>query len=180
MAGLLLAIALRLSKSIYYYLMEESQPFLTALGLSGKLAIGPFLLLYLLSLTNLKSKSSYWHILHFLPSLFVVSLMWIVLPYFIGDMFYVGTWIFTVYLGISWWIFYKNNPDGFRVHHQWVFYVLIGLSVIWVTFVIQYFSKDVNSYIFGTAVACMVLYSLFMIALLKPELLQIKLSLSST
>ncbi|MEL6918204.1 MAG: hypothetical protein AAFO99_10795, partial [Bacteroidota bacterium] len=74
-AFLLIALSLRISKSIYYFLNPDISSFLISLGLMGKLAVGPLLYVFV-RVTFTSSPFTLLDFLHFLTPLLVVLIGW--------------------------------------------------------------------------------------------------------
>ncbi|RKE95246.1 helix-turn-helix domain-containing protein [Ichthyenterobacterium magnum] len=153
---LLIALALRISKSIFYYLFFNISSLYISIGLMGKLAIGPFLLLFVKS-----NKAQYTFnpidLLHFLPSLIALSVGWSLYIGQLAVLFWTGTAVLSAYIIYSWYLYTKNEvvkSSKSKLDKS----VLIGVSIIWMTFVFQIVSRGIEMYVIGTIISVLVLY----------------------
>ncbi|WP_299229240.1 AraC family transcriptional regulator [uncultured Psychroserpens sp.] len=157
---LLIALALRISKSIFFYLFYDISPFYISIGLMGKLAIGPFLLFFTKSETK-DGVIKLTNYLHLLPSLIAVCVGWQLTIEQLTFLFWSGTFMLTAYILCAWHLYRSHNKlkeknASFVLSKT----VLIGVTMIWMTFVIQLFSQTINMYLIGTIIAVIVLYVL--------------------
>lgn len=159
LALLLLAISLRVSKSIFYYLSPEISSFAISVGLMGKLAIGPLLFLYM-KVNHSNKKLGGWDMLHFMPSLIAITTGWAMNLSSLTLGYWSGTAILGIYLALSW----KNYLSGKEPKPHNTASItksfLVGVGLIWATFVFQIFSRGIEMYMLGTLIASLVLYGL--------------------
>ncbi|MBO0322295.1 helix-turn-helix transcriptional regulator [Muricauda sp. CAU 1633] len=159
LALLLLALSLRVSKSIFYYVYPDISFFAISVGLMGKLAIGPLLYLYM-KVSHSKMKLAWTDALHFAPSLIAITTGWamgineLVLGY------WSGTIILGAYLAASWKKQYSRKESNQSSTASITTSFMVGVSIIWATFVFQIFSTGIEMYTLGTLMASLVLYGL--------------------
>lgn len=156
-AFLLIALSLRISKSIYYFLNPDISSFLISLGLMGKFAVGP--LLYVFVKVTFTSRAFTIHdFLHFLLPLLVVLIGWNLEINYLTIGYWIGTLILSVYLLYSWYLFYSNYKNSNTHINFLAKSILIMVSLIWSTFVYQLFSGSMETYMVGTTLSGILLY----------------------
>ena len=154
---LLIAIALRISKSLIAIIWPDSFLLFPTIGIMGMASIGPLLLLYVRSTIHQQSKVKRSDLLHFIPALLV----------FLAFPFSSETQVYGYYLSIAAQlsiytvlsivsvVTWRNSANGQR---QWVLTVTSGVAVLWVTFLIQIVWDWYLSYLAVTIVATLVLF----------------------
>lgn len=172
LAGLLIAVSLRVSKSVYYYLIPDPPLVFIGFGLAGKLAIGPFLWFYLQNILREKYTWKQQYLLHFIPAAIAAigagfsNLAMLSLGYFAGTM-----WLLP-YLILAWREFYQQHRTSPYCHTSWLKTVLGGMSFVWLTFLFQFLSPNVGMYTIGTICASVVFYVMFYKIITNPHVLQ--------
>ncbi len=155
LALMLIGLAFRLSKSYFFYVFEGVPHWVVNLGAAGLWAVGPALWLYTKSSHPKKIRAV--ESLHFLPSLLCILAAVGVDTSWIIKMFYAGSVVLTFYLLGSLILFkqsgWSGNPNRF-----WIFFG--GMSLIWLTFMLQMFSPSIQLYTMGSAIASLVLYAI--------------------
>lgn len=162
LALLLVALAVRISKSVVIILFPNSSDIFPAIGLIGMAAIGPFLYLYLQSihLDSFSFGKRKW--LHFSPSLLLAA----ALPLPIVDemviyRFYqfVVAQIF-VYLVLSLQLHrhYSGKSGPNSIKSKWGYILIGGSSLIWIAFFAQLIADTFLLYLIATTTAAFVLY----------------------
>lgn len=150
---LLLGLALRIGKSLVYYLARPMAIYGVAMGAAGMWAIGPALWLYVKS--GKEKGISRLDYLHFLPSLIFAGLGWAMDMPMLVTAYHGGTYALAVYLLFSWWL---SRSDQWQGHPQ-RFSVFFGaVLIVWGTFVFQSQSGSIQLYALGGLVASIVLY----------------------
>ncbi len=164
-----LAIALRISKSILYYIFSGIDTIGVALGFLGFSSIGPLLLLYFKSAIR-KSRFSIKDLLHFMYPVLGFVLINLINGY--AGKFYLSALssmiLYTLYIGVT-FLFNKDDVELVTLWHKTLFYAVIGLIG---AFAFQHFGGSMQSYTIGTAVASLVMYILFFYALKSPVLVK--------
>ena len=149
-------LTLKVGNSVPYYFSDQIAPFAFTFGIVGKLVLGP--LLFFLIQSNQTSNFPWFNGLHFLPALVVLSIGWNFefIPLLLVSN--VSTLLVGVYLALSWYTYYANSsrtaPDKLQIEKP----VLMGTSIIWISFVIHFLYYDLTNYIIGTFVSVLVLY----------------------
>lgn len=166
---LFFAIALRISKSIFYYVLLEISTEGVGLGFLGFASIGPLLYFYFKLSKNrtyqLQAKDS----LHFLYAL----TGFIIITFFdtYHNNFYLGAKIqlsfYLIYIG-RYYVFVKNDKKASSWHNI-LFYAMIVLLCV-LTY--QFFAATLEGYTYGTALASLIVYVLFFIALKSPSIIK--------
>lgn len=165
LALLLLAMSLRVSKSIFYYLYPEISSFAISVGLMGKLAIGPLLFLYMKA-NHSNTKLGGWNLLHFIPSFIAITIGWTLNIPELALGYWSGTLILGVYLAMSWRKYLRQKDSVQQSSVTITKSFLVAVSIVWATFVFQIFSGGIEMYTLGTLMASIVLYGLiFKVAL---------------
>jgi AraC-like DNA-binding protein len=165
---LFLSIALRISKSIFYYILIDMSSFGVALGYLGYASIGPFLLIYFNISKDDTYKLKMRDALHFLFSL--VGFLVIFLLDDFRNTFYLAANVqltgYLIYIGIK---HIGNNESKYSKWHRTLFYGVVSLLLV---FTLQFFMGGLQSYTVGTALASLIVYVLFFIALKTPTVIQ--------
>ncbi|PIA80323.1 hypothetical protein BFR04_16790 [Gaetbulibacter sp. 4G1] len=164
-----LAIALRISKSIIYYVFSGIDTIGVALGFLGFSSIGPLLLLYFKN-SIMKSGFSTKHMLHFAYPILGFILINLINGY--DGKFYLSALLsmslYTVYIGAK-FLFNKNYVELITLWHKTLFYAIIALIG---AFTFQHWGGSMLYYTIGTAIASLIIYILFFYALKSPVLIK--------
>ena len=160
LAGLLFALALRISKSVIIIAFPESSEIFPAIGLTGMVAIGPFTYLYLKSLAGSGFKKKV--LLHFAPSFFIALSAAFVGPDVVYFYYQLAVGQIFVYLILS---IVLLVPAGraektSSLKRNWCIRLVAGVLLIWLAFAYQLVADSLLSYVIATAIAVAVLYVL--------------------
>ena len=164
---LFVAIALRIVKSIFYYVLPEIATIGIALGFFGFACIGPLALTYFSFSQNNSNKLNSLIYLHLIFPIvgFVIIMSNRNLGY---DMYLLANISLASYLGyIGAKFIYKSNLSS-----KWrkvLFYALVALSAI---LIYQLVGQTINSYAIGIGLSSLVLYFLFFYALHSPTVIK--------
>ncbi|MFK2820072.1 AraC family transcriptional regulator [Flavobacteriaceae sp. LMIT009] len=164
---LFVAIALRIVKSIFYYVLPEIATIGIALGFFGFAFIGPLALTYFSFSQNNSNKLNSLIYLHLIFPIvgFVIIMSNRNLGY---DMYLLANISLASYLGyIGAKFIYKSNLSS-----KWrkvLFYALVALSAI---LIYQLVGQTINSYAIGIGLSSLVLYFLFFYALQSPTVIK--------
>lgn len=164
---LFIAIALRIVKSIFYYILPEIATIGIAIGFFGFACIGPLALTYFsISQNNSNNLNSLVYLHLIFP---IVGFVIIMSNRNIGyDMYLLANISLASYLGyIGAKFIYKSNLSS-----KWrkvLFYALVALSVI---LIYQLLGQTINSYAIGIGLSSLVLYFLFFYALQSPTIIK--------
>lgn len=159
LAVMLVGLALRLSKSYFFYVFEGIPSWVVNFGAAGLWAIGPACWLY--TKASAPQKIRPIEFLHFLPSLACIVAIAFVEIRWITKTYYVGTTILPFYL-IASYIYFRHKSWSGNPNRFWLFFG--AMSLIWLTFAFQMLTPSIQLYTVGSAVAALVLYGInFMI-----------------
>ena len=159
---LFIAIALRIIKSIFYYVLPEISPVGTALGFLGFAFIGPLAFTYFSLNKNNHKVLKPFLLFH---ALFPVVGFIIILinSNFAYDMYFLANISLASYLVISAVKFIsKPKENNLAQWHKALFYALVSLSII---LIYQLFGETISAYATGIALSSVVIYFLFFYAL---------------
>ena len=163
LAVFLIAVAIRIGKSLITMMAPQLMELLTAIGVVAMLTIGPSLWLYFqTSYQEIRKKSlKTGDLLHYLPSAILVFL----LPVFYRE----EGLIFVIYLMsvlqlliyllkalMIYWNFRVGKSSN-PVKNKWGIYFLGGVAIVWLCFVVQLLLETYASYLMATVVAAVVL-----------------------
>lgn len=180
LALLLLALAIRICKSIIIVAFPEASDFWPALGLIGMAAIGPLLWLYLQSLLQANFRLKVHQLLHF--SLSAALLVVIFFVEELGLLYAITIYQILAYLVASVLfvgrkkVVLKNTPSW----RKWIYSLLGGVSAIWAAFTFQLYFATALTYIGVTVIAALVLYGLTFWMMRQRKLLEHQFSSPST
>jgi AraC-like DNA-binding protein len=179
LAILLSLMAFRVGKSIVLQFNANLEYLFILLGLSVLLVIGPLLYWYVNSLIRVSFKLPRYHYLHLAPFILVlcvsifISKEWLITK---GKLLFFLILI-GVYLHLAIYILYSTrilynfnksfkNKDKTKVQEsvsKWLSWVLIGISVIWCSYVLNIF-EDKVPYIMGPLIYSVCVYVLTYVA----------------
>lgn len=179
LAILLFLMAIRVGKSVVLQFNNELEFLFIFLGLSMLLFIGPLLNWYVKSLINSNFKLPILQYLQILPFVFVF-----ILSPFVSEQWFIENgsyWayilLFGIYLHLAFYIcisvvhlyvFHRTLLNTKKTKPQeiilkWLQYVLIGISFIWISYVLNIFEDQVP-YILGPLIYTVVIYVLTFMA----------------
>ncbi len=159
---LLLALAIRITKSVLVVMFPATGVLAPALGLVGMAAIGPLLLLYFFSVLDFDfcwSKKQWWHFVF--PVLLVL-----LLPFLNDDTMYLAYQVSVAqmlgYLLFSIYFLRKKLPGSGLIRElaKWLWLLVTAVSAIWTTFLFQLYTETETTYVLVTTCATAVLYGL--------------------
>ena len=102
LTALMIAVALRIGKSIWYFILYGAAPFGVGLGYLGLASIGPLVFLYLRAGEN---KGQQWQLsdsIHFLLPVVGALAIWLVIPAYATLLYRTTTVLLLLYLLFSW------------------------------------------------------------------------------
>ncbi|MGG5486514.1 helix-turn-helix domain-containing protein [Meridianimaribacter flavus] len=166
---LFIAIALRILKSIFYYVLPEISPIGTALGFLGFALIGPLTFTYLSLNKNNHKILKPILLLHVLfPVIGFVIIL--INSNFAYDMYLLANVSFATYLVISAITFIsKPKENNLTQWHKALFYGLVALSAV---LIYQLLGETISAYATGIALSSIVIYFLFFYALQSPSVVK--------
>lgn len=150
---ILLAIGLRVGKSIIYFLANGIAPIGLALGFFGLASIGPLLWYLIIDVKTLKIRN-FWHFL--IPMSGAIT-CYIVTPSRWETLIYIGATVVLMLYLIASWIHNLQAKGEIRWNRK----VLIMASGVWMAFVYQHVSNSMMDYAFGAIIAAIFLYWIF-------------------
>ena len=162
LAFLLLALAVRITKSVLVVLFPGAGVLAPAFGLVGMAAIGPLLLLYLFSIVHFDfiwSKKQWGHFLF--PAILAV-----LLPFMNDELMYrfyqLSVALMLGYLLFSIYFLLKKLPSsGMDVDlKKWLWLLTAAVAAVWVVFFVQLNVETEATYVLVTTCATTVLYGL--------------------
>ena len=164
---MILGIAVRIGKSVFYYLIPGMAKFGMALGGAGLWAIGPSLWLY--TKTSRQGNLDQWDYLYYVPSLTLLFLGVTIDGSHFSTIYELGYLVLTFFLMASTWVFkngrWNKNERRFRLF-------LIGVSLILGSFISAWMAGNIQWYAISSAFAAAVLYGMSFFIWLDREILQ--------
>ncbi|WP_424961781.1 helix-turn-helix domain-containing protein [Ekhidna sp.] len=152
---ILLAIALRIGKSIFYFLLNDMAPFGLAFGFLGLASIGPLTWLMIRHSSGFHWKNS-WH--------FIVPVAGAIACYIVSPspwetyLYISATAVLSVYLIFSSIQLMKSENEGSK---NWNSKVLIMVAGVWAALVYQHLAYSMMDYAWGAIIAAVFLYWIF-------------------
>ncbi len=166
---LFLAIALRIGKSIFYYLFSEMSLFGISIGYLGLSTIGPLLWLYV-GLSR-ESREGLKNLDFFHAILPIVGFLGIISGFVTPNLAYIsGTAILMLYLIVCWYLAISDDAQ----QRQWNLWFLGSVTIIWGALAYQLVSGTMLNYAYGAGFAALVTYVLIFRMLKKPAMFQKK------
>ena len=166
---LFLAIALRILKSVFYYVFDSVSAIGVAFGFLGFASIGPLLYFYFKISKNRSHKLKLKDLAHFIFAVFGFAFIAIFDIY--NSDFYLATKFqlagYLVFIGYN-YIFINDEEKLSKWHNSLYAAMLCLLAVL--TF--QFYVGNMTSYTIGTAMASLIIYVLFFIALKTPSVIK--------
>lgn len=167
LALLLLALVVRVSKSLFYFLLDGVHIGFINAGLVGKMAIGPLLYLYVRSLTqkNFQWKNAYlWHLA---PSIALTVLSpfmsWnlILLAY---DITMYQMLAYTIW---AYWLVqkFKITTPADKPLKRWLANLCFAIGMVWLAYLSQVLMGGLTVYAIGAAWFALVVYAVLFLAL---------------
>ncbi len=171
LALLLLALAVRICKSIIIVAFPNASDFWPSLGLIGMAAIGPFLWLYLRSLLQEDFKIRTLHYLHFSLSVFMLVAVFFVEQ--LRGLYEIAVYQILIYLiAVGYLVYeYQHKSEQDKNWQTWILLLIGGVAAIWGAFTFQLYFATPLTYIGVTAIATLVLYSLSFWMMRKSKIL---------
>jgi AraC-like DNA-binding protein len=162
---LLLALTVRLLKSVILIFFPGAPYLVPAVGLVGMSTIGVFLWFHARTLLEPDFKWHHSELLHFGPCLVIAG--WQFVPPSDTIIFFQYAFAaaqMLVYMLLVAVGLYRSKSAG-EVNQRWFQWLLGGMLIIWAVFFLQIFSDSQQVYIIITAAASLVLYGISFMAL---------------
>ncbi len=154
---LLVALSLSIGESILYYIFQYLPGLVEAFGLSGKLAIGPLLLLLVRSKIQ-NSEFKTYDLIHFLPPMITAASVRGWSADFLSFVNQIAIFVMTIYIAYSWILFLVRSDLTRSKDVTLIKCLLVGLTLIWGTFALQVFSETMEAYLSGMILSSFILY----------------------
>jgi len=166
---LILALATRISKSVFFTIFGETPMLYIKSALIGMALIGPFLFLYLRTISTEQRQLNRTAYLHFLPALLVsINLFTDHIPLLRISYLAVIAHI-AIYILIAAWKYAGVDRPHLK---NWIWTLMVSVTLIWVIFVLQYIRVGTFSYIVISIIAAFILFAASLMASLKFDLLK--------
>lgn len=169
---LLLALSIRITKSLFFYFNDDLSDVFIQIGLSGCILIGPFLYLYLKKQNTNNSQYWAWHIFPYLIGITILGVLlpyskhrglwsvWIVKSIYLQWFFYIGL-SFSYVKEIFKTVFNKNQK--LKNIQLWQLSLYLGVAIIW----LAYYTASFTSYIVGALSFSFVIYLVVLLLVFK-------------
>ena len=165
--GLILAIAIRIGKSIVYYVFGI--PLLgTAIGGLGLFGIGVFGWFYAQNISGKRIGMSKYDLLHFIPAVLGGAMIWGQFGLSPSMVYSVGTISSFIYWAISFRLILKYTSDQKK---KWNTSLLVGIGLMIACFAWQLFAIDLLEYAIGAGLASLFVYLLLFSVLQNSKLI---------
>lgn len=152
---ILLAIGLRVGKSIFFFLLNDMAPIGLAIGFLGLATIGPLTWLMVCKETSFQVKNSW----HFIIPIFGATACFLVSPSpWETYLYQSATGVLFVYLIFSWWNIQKLEETASK---HWSRKVVIMVTGVWLALVYQHLADSMMDYAWGAIIAAVFLYWIF-------------------
>ncbi|MEQ8927200.1 MAG: AraC family transcriptional regulator [Fulvivirga sp.] len=162
-----LAIALRVGKSIAFFILRDMAAIGLALGFLGLASIGALTYLYTTAgETEFKPKKV--HLSHAIIPLFGSVGCYFVFNTPLDSLFYqLGTFLSFAYVLLSWRAIYVAKTENDKLR-SWNVKLLVAITFILLSFGFQHLANSMMGYAIGSGMAAVALYYIFFQALQSP------------
>jgi AraC-like DNA-binding protein len=169
---LLLALSIRIVKSLFFYFNDDLSDVFIQIGLSGCILIGPFLFLYLKKQNTNNAPYWAWHVFPYLIGITILGVLlpysqhrtlwscWIVKGIYLQWFFYIAL-SFPYVKEIFKTVFSKN--EKLKNIQIWQLSVYLGVAVIW----LAYYTASYTSYIVGALSFSFVIYLIALLLIFR-------------
>jgi AraC-like DNA-binding protein len=156
-----LAIGLRVSKSIVFFIMNSMWPIGLAIGFFALASIGPLYLLYIKSTQNKEFNPGWQHLLHFIIPVVGAIACFVVTPHPLETTFYqLATLLLAGYIAMAHWRHAKHNYES-KEEQRWNQQTLILQWGVWGSFVFQHVTGTMLFYAYGSIIAALFIFYIF-------------------
>lgn len=164
---LFIAVGLRISKSIFYFIFDYTVLIGLAVGLFALASIGPLLYLYIRSTRKETKLHRKLDALHFI--LPVLGFVVILLFRFLGEVLYKGTTVLLlIYILFSLFTILKQKKEFYEDIYKWNTKIIGAISIICIAFIYQHLTEHILDYAIGAGIASLPIYYVFIYALKSP------------
>ena len=165
---LFLAVSIRISKSIWFFIFYEVAPIGLMIGYLGLALVGPSLYFYIRNTTRKINLRNYDSIHAIIP--IIGALISLLMSLEMTTIAYKSTTvIMLVYLLVSWYMHLKTNYDSQKLK-SWNKHVLIAVSAVWASFAYQHLTGTLMDYAIGAGIASIPIYYLIIVVLRNPAI----------
>ncbi|HCX21092.1 MAG: hypothetical protein CMB80_20150 [Flammeovirgaceae bacterium] len=169
-----LAIGLRIAKSIIFFIFYEISPIGLAIGFFALASIGPLFLTYVSKSHHRDKKISSSILLHFLIPVVGAITCFVITPDPLETTLYESaTLLLSVYLGVVLYRHLRFQYDT-SVEKRWISTTLVVGWGAWSAFVLQHLAGTIVFYAYGSLVASAFIFYLFMKVLQNPPVFGVK------
>lgn len=172
LALLLVLLSIRIGKSVAGFLFPNAMYGLSAAGVSAMASIGPVLLLMIHSLFTRPEELKPLRYLHFVPTVLIAVIApWAGWP-FLMLVYKIITAQLMVYIILSFYHIFRNKESyqADDLKWSWSRNLLIGLTFLWITFLLQITVFHPIVYMTNVLVAATVFYSLSLWAMMRSRI----------
>jgi len=172
LSALLLVLSIRILKSVFKYFNPGLSQIFIQIGLSACTLIGPFLYLYIVSLTR-KISNKKW-ILHCIPTIVIITVLGFFYGYwdykimwsrYIVKLIYLQWFIYILFSGIILKPVFKrflSKKETLRDIEIWILTIYFGVVIIWLGYNIgSYTSYIVGALSFSFVLCLLILFWVF-------------------
>lgn len=169
---LFIAVAIRISKSLFSYLFSGMSLTTISIVLLAYTMIAPLLLFHFKYLFSESKKLKFYNIFHFIGPI-VLFLIIISDSYRANDVYIWGNYFLSAYILYIGYKYIFNSKAKTKLT-RWNYYLYGGIFAILITFSAQNFSRSLNTYTTCLVIASAIVYILFFIALNSPSVIKKK------
>lgn len=169
---LFIAVAIRISKSLFSYLFNGMSLTEISIGLLVYTTIAPLLLLHFKYLFSESKKLKFYNILHFVTPM-ILFLILISDSYRANDVYIWGNYFILLYLLYTGYEYIFNSTNRVKLT-KWHYYLYFGILGLALAFSMQNFSRSQTVYTIYLIVASAIVYVLFFVALNSPSVIKKK------
>ncbi|GGI57591.1 helix-turn-helix domain-containing protein [Winogradskyella haliclonae] len=164
---LFIAIGLRIIKSIIHFIFIDVFSLGLSFGFLGLSCAGPLLYVYMCRMVNKKIEFYFKTWMHFIiPVIGTITCLFVDFKYVVM-LYKTATFIFLAYLLASLFIHIRNTYHETNIK-LWNSRLLLVISVIWFSFLIQHITPFILQYALWTGLASLSIYYIFFAALKSP------------
>ncbi len=170
---LFVAVALRIGKSIIFYILYDMAAVGLAAGFLGLASIGPLLLVYISESVNKYPKLNLNQLLHLvIPVLGAIGCFVFAETPYVSLLYQSATAVLFMYLAASWKLHLVREHKQQRLE-SWNKNLLLSVSIILVALIYQHVTDEMSDYMVGSGIAAVGIYW-FLIAALKSPIVFLK------
>lgn len=167
-----LAIGIRVAKSIVYFILNDMAPIGLSLAFFALASIGPFYLIYTKAAHDKQFQFKPAQLLHFVVPLMGALACYMVTPDPLETTFYqTATLLLGGYIGWAHWKHYRFTYENLT-EQQWNGQTLVLLWGVWGAFVFQHIAGSMIFYAYGAIIAALFIFYLFGKVLKQPPVFQ--------